>query len=272
MNQRHPFSDPIDPVVVAHRVVQAGMFLSLVWKWTFFSYAARVYAAIPIADDFFPTVFQSVWTVTIAFLATIASTGLSFATGSRFLQFACSVITFLGASILCVHQASYNDMTFVTVWWTSVWSMWYVWQMRETDQTDLLRKASFLSRIIVSMILLGGAAGKWTSEYWSGEVFFDIYFRDRDFWVFNLLRDNFAAASLPEMAKWYSRFVVATETISGLCLWLLPPRLAGLIGVILLASIALMSNLLLFSVLFSLIGLIAVGIFVKQEVSEDAAA
>ena len=59
---------------------------------------------------------------------------------------------------------------------------------RIEDQADLLRRARVLSRLIISVILLGGAPGKWTAEYWSGEVFYDIYFRDRDFWVFNLLR------------------------------------------------------------------------------------
>ena len=59
------------------------------------------------------------------------------------------------------------------------------------QQELLIRRAAFLSRLIISLILLGGAAGKWTPEYWSGEVLFDIYFVDRDFWFFNYLRDNY---------------------------------------------------------------------------------
>ena len=72
------------------------------------------------------------------------------------------------------------------------------------------------------MILLGGAVGKWTAEYWSGEVFYDIYFRDRDFWVFNLIRENFEAETTREIATWYSRNIIVIETVAGLGLWLLP--------------------------------------------------
>ena len=78
-----------------------------------------------------------------------------------------------------------------------------------------LRRPAFLSRIIISMILLGGAVGKWTSEYWSGEVLYQIYFAERDFWVFNLLRDNFDADTLREIATWYSRNVIIVETVCG---------------------------------------------------------
>ncbi len=156
-------------------------------------------------------------------------------------------------------------MTFVTAWWTSLWAVWYVHHMEDEDQASLLRRAAFLSRLIISVILLGGAAGKWTAEYWSGEVFYDIYFRDRDFWVFNLLRANFEPDALREIAMWYSRQVIVLETVAGLGLWLLPPRWAAAAGVILLTSIACFSNFLLFSVLISLIGLAAVGFFVERK-------
>jgi hypothetical protein len=173
------------------------------------------------------------------------------------------MVTFAGATILCLHQASYNDMTFVTAWWTGVWALWYVHHLEDDDREGMLRRAALLSRLIISVILLGGAAGKWTAEYWSGEVFYDIYFRDRDFWVFNLLRENFESDTLREIATWYSRNVIVVETVAGLGLWLLPPRWAASVAVILLSSIALLSNFLLFSVLFSLIGLAAVGFFVR---------
>ncbi len=191
-------------------------------------------------------------------------------TASRTLQIACGVITFVAITILCVHQASYNDMTFVTTWWTSVWAMWFVCHMSDPDQDRLLVRAAFLSRLIVSLILLGGGLGKWTAEYWSGEVFFDIYFRDRDFWVFNLIRAGVDADSLHEISKWYSRGVVITESVAGMALWLLPARWAAVIAIVLLTSIALLSNYLLFSVLMSLIGLASVGLFVRKRMPDQS--
>ncbi|MGB7326450.1 MAG: hypothetical protein WBD31_16370 [Rubripirellula sp.] len=253
-----------DRVVLAHRMVQIAMFVGLVWKWDFFVQSAKVYQTIPLADDFFPALLRSATVVIVAFVAAIASLALNAVTASRPLQVACSVITFLASTVLCVHQGSYNDMTFVTTWWTSLWSLWFVWHMADADQVRVLSRGALLSRLIVSVILLGGGVGKWTAEYWSGEVFFDIYFRDRNFWVFNLLRENFDVESLHEMSKWYSRKVVIVETVAGLGLWLLPARWAAAAAVLLLASIALFSNFLLFSVLTSLIGLAAVGFFVAK--------
>jgi len=263
VTETHPPPDRFDRVVVAHRVVQAGIFITLIWKWSYFVAAARVYAHIPLEDSFFPDWLRSVWTVAITYLVTAAAIALNLITASRRLRCVCSWLTLIGTSILCVHQASYNDMTFVTAWWASLWAVWYVHRMQDEDQASLLRRAALLSRLIISVILLGGAAGKWTAEYWSGEVLYDIYFRDRDYWLFNLLRANFEPDLLREIATWYSRQVIVLETVAGLGLWLLPPKWAAAAGVILLTSIALLSNFLLFSVLMSLIGLAAVGFFVE---------
>ncbi len=260
---------PINKSIVAHRVVQLGLLLTLVWKWSFFIWASGVYARIPLDDPFFPDWLRSVWTVRVVYLGSVAAISLNLITGSRLVQRLCCVLTLVGTSILCIHQASYNDMTFVTAWWTGVWALWYVHHLDDEDQAGMLRRAAFLSRLIISVILLGGGLGKWTSEYWSGEVFYDIYFLDRDFWVFNFLRENFETEQLREMAMWYSRKVVVLETVAGFGLWLLPARWAAAVAVILLSSIALLSNFLLFSVLSSVIGLASVGFFVNGKPSAD---
>lgn len=255
----------INRAILAHRIVQTGLFLGLVWKWDFFSKSVRVYTTIPLADEFFPVWLQSTWVLAITFLMTVGAIIVNWFSASRPVQIGCSVVTLLGATVLCLHQGSYNDMTFVTTWWVSVFSLWFVWNLAAEDQDALMRRAALLSRMILSVILLGGAIGKWTSEYWSGAVFYDIYFVDRDFWVFNLLRENFDGQTLREIATWYSRKVIVVETLAGFCLWLLPPRWAAVIGMVLLASIALLSNFLLFSVLTCLIGLAAVGLLVPRK-------
>ena len=155
-------------------------------------------------------------------------------------------------------------MTFVTIWWCCLWSVWLSHRIDTDQQEVLIRRAALLSRLIISLILLGGAAGKWTPEYWSGEVLFDIYFLDRDFWVFNYLRDNYEHAELQEIAKWYSRQVIFVETISGIGLWALPARLAALIATIILAGIVIFSNKYLVSVIACLMGLACVGFFVPR--------
>lgn len=260
---------PINRAFVAHRVVQLGIFLTLVWKWTFFVAASKFYAAIPLQDSFFPAWLQSVVTVRIAFLAAIASVVINLVARKQRLRLACSAVALISTTVLCVHQASYNDMTFVTAWWACLWSMWFVHHLNDADQSRTLQRAAFLSRLIISVILLGGASGKWTAEYWSGEVFYDIYFVDRNYWVFNWLRSYFDPEQLRSIAMWYSRKVVVVETVAGLGLWALPPRIAAAASMTLLASIALLSNFLLFSVLFALIGLGSVGLLVPPSKATD---
>jgi hypothetical protein len=254
---------------MVQRMVQTCLLLALLWKVSFFAQAIRIYWSIPLDDPFFPAWLRSAWTIGIAYLSTIGAIALSLLTSSRRVWIACGMIALGGETILCLHQGSYNDMTFVTAWWTSLWALWFSHRLAAADiaADSLLRRAALLSRMIVSVILLGGAVGKWTAEYWSGEVLYDIYFLDRDFWIFNLLRGHCSPESLVAIARWYSRAVVVIETVAGFGLWLLPPRWAATIGVILLASIALLSNFLLFSVLLSLMGLAAVGWFVRPSSS-----
>lgn len=257
-----PAASPVDRALLGYRMVQLGLLFALMWKWSFFVGADAVYRALPLRDAFFPDWLQSGMTLRVAFLSSVVAIGLSVVTARRRLRQLSSVAAFAGISVLCLHQGSYNDMTFVTAWWTGLWSLWFAHRLHEEDQSLLLRRAAFLGRLILSMILLGGAVGKWTPEYWSGEVLFDIYFRDRDFWVFNWLRASCEPQTLREIATWYSRKVIVIETMCGFGLWLLPPRWAAVAGVSILGSIALFSNFLLFSVLLSLIALSAVGFLV----------
>jgi hypothetical protein len=255
---------------VAHRLVQAGLLVTLLWKWMFFLAASIVYLQVELADPFFPAFLRSgtVWITTFA--TTVLAIGFSlFSSRTPIIRF-CGVLAFAGLTVLCIHQASYNDATFTTAWWTSLWALWCAWHLDDVDQASTLRRGAFLGRLIVSLILLGGAVGKWTPEYWSGEVLFDIYFRDRDFWLFNLLRDRFDVGALQAISMWYSRGIVVVETIAGFGLWLLPPRSAAILGVTLLAGIALFSNFLLFSVLSCLIALSAVGFLVPSHQTESS--
>ena len=257
----------VDRAAVAHRMVQAGILVTLIWKWKFFVFANGVYETIPLDDPFFPAWLRSAFVLRVAFLVTVATAALNTLTTDRIVRRWCSLITMIGVTVLCVHQGSYNDMTFVTAWWTALWSLWFVHRMEKDDVSDLLDKGAFLSRLIISVILLGGGIGKWTAEYWSGEVFFNIYFIDRDFWLFNLLRANFDMETLRQISMWYSRQVVVIETVAGLGLWLLPPRWAAGLAMVILTSIALLSNVLLFSVLSCLIALAAVGLLVDRRTS-----
>lgn len=250
-------------VDLAYRVVQICLLLSLVWKYEFFFQSIQVYGYITIEDVFFPRILRSNSVLVGSFAAVVIASLVCILIRNRVIRNLGSLVSLFGLTVLCLHQGSYNDATFTTGWWTSLWSWWFITRMNSDEADVLLRKGAFLARCVISMILLAGAVGKWTPEYWSGEVLHDIYFVDRDFWTFNWLRERYDAEALREIATTYSRFIIITETVSGLTLWMLPARIAAILAIILLTSIALFSNFLLFSVLLSLIGLAAVGLFAK---------
>lgn len=255
-------------VVSAYLVVQVGLFLGLAWKWMYFWLADGVYHEIPIAHAFFPDWLRSADVVRWAYLGSLLSIVVGVLSVWLWPRRVLALANFACLTLLCVHQASYNDATFTTAWWTSLWLLWWTTRMDVDEPHESLRRGAFLARAIGSMILLGGAIGKWTPEYWSGEVFYDIYFLDRDYWTFNWLRERYDEETLRWLAKWYSRKVIAIETLGGFGLWLLPPKWAAAAGIIVFTSIALLSNFLLFSVLWSLIGLSAVGFLVRKRLSD----
>lgn len=247
----------------------AGMMLGLFWKWNFFLLADRIYEAIPIHHEFFPEWLQSATVLRIAFLAAAISVVAAWITEQRMRRCVAAAVTWISATVMLWHQGSYNDMTFVTFWWCSLWAFWYTTRLEIDTPEELYRKAGRLSRVIVSVVLLGGASGKWTAEYWSGDVLWEIYFLDRDFWVFNWLRSSFDGETLRNIATIYSRKVVLVETVAGFAVWLLPARWAAIIGAVVFASIALFSNFMLFSVLSPLIGLSLAGWMPRPQIAAE---
>lgn len=246
------------------RLVLSGMLIGLLWKLSYFAGADHVYASVPLQDNFFPVWLQQAASLRLAYLTAALAISIAWFVRSLAVRRAALLLSGSASTVMLLHQGSYNDMTFTTLWWCHVWALWISTRIGTDPDDRLHRKAAFLSRLMLSVVLLGGAVGKWTGEYWSGEVFYEIYFRDRDFWVFNLLRLWFDAETLAWIAMAYSRKVILVETIAGLVLWLMPPRWAALTGVVIFSSIALLSNWLLFSVLAPLIGLSLVGWYVRR--------
>jgi len=235
------------------KVVISAILISLIWKLTSYIQLDRIIQAMPLQDPFFPAFFRNQTVVRIAYLLANAVCLLLLLSKSR------SILS-LGTTILAaclftlnIHQSSYNDVTFLCGGWSSLWCLWFSTRISEPTES-LHPRAAWLAHAIISLILIGGAVGKMTAEYWSGQVLYEIYFVDRDFWFYNIIRNYCSADGLRDAATLHSRFVIVTEFACGF-LWLLPMRLASWIALAVLLGIALTNNFMLLSVITSLIGL-----------------
>lgn len=244
------------------RIVVLGILLSLVWKFPHYPVAWTLYEQLNLEHQFFPPAFRNNQVLAGLILAPIITCVLSLIIHWRPLFLIQSFVCVIATAGLCWHQGSYNDVTFLTCFWASLWCCWYSLSMNQPIE-KLLSKGQIFIAMIFSMILLGGAVGKWTPGYWSGEVLYQIYFVDRDFWLFNLLREKFDSETLRSIATGYSRMVIIVES-SCAFLWLLPARVAAGLATSVLSGIVLFSNFNLLSVMFCLLALGIVGMFPRN--------
>ena len=250
--------DELSTVLTPYRVVIGSVLASMFWKARYYPEIVSAYSGFHLQDEFFPGFFSSPYVLAALFLVSAAAGTFSLFTRNRIAMRVQAIVMMICLFGLCIHQGAYNDVTFLTCFWVSAWCVWFT--MRINDPVEkLMRNAKTFAVLIISLIFLGGAAGKLTPGYWSGQVLYEIYFINRDFWLFNLLRAQLETETLREVATYYSRFVIVAETACGF-LWLLPPKLACSIGLVMFLGITLFSNLNLFSVTLCLIGLMLFGL------------
>lgn len=240
------------------KVVIVGILISLTLKISAFVLFDRANEALPIVDPFFPVFFRSQAVARVAYLLACSGCLLGIFVNQKRHLFFVTLLLLVNVAILTIHQSAFNDVTFMCCSWAALWCVWFSTRLHEPFES-LFPRAVWLSHVILSLIFLGGAVGKVTDGYWSGQVLFDIYFEQRDFWFYNMFRASLSPEQLREAATWHSRMVIISEFACSF-LWLMPAKVASVIAVIVLCGIALTNNFLLFSVVTCLIGLAIVGL------------
>ena len=243
----------------ALRIVLFGMLVSLLWKVNHFIQGYVIYSVLPLEDPFFPAIFRSEKLFAGSYVVCLVCLVLAMFFVQRTRILTMCLIASVSLFVLMVHQQTYNDVTFLTSFWCSLWCTWFVYSARKEPANELMPKAAFVAHFIVGTIFLGGAVGKYTQGYWSGEILHGIYFEGRDFWSYNFIRSMLADSALPEISKWHSRIVIVSETCAAF-IWLLPARSASILGIVMLLGIALTNNFYLISVVGCLVALSATGL------------
>ncbi len=251
------------------KVVLVGILISLTLKISAFVLFDRLNEALPIVDSFFPPFLRSQTVARVAYVLSCSGCLLAiFAKEQKHLVLA-ALLMLVNLAILAIHQSAFNDVTFMCCCWAALWCVWLATRLNEPFES-LFPRAVWLSHVILSLIFLGGAVGKVTQGYWSGQVLFDIYFESRDFWFYNLIRASLSPEQLREAATWHSRMVIISELACAF-LWLMPAKMASVVAIIVLCGIAMTNNFLLFSVVTCLIGLAIVGLHQPKSAQERRA-
>jgi hypothetical protein len=243
----------------ALRVATAGWLLGWYCKVVFYVAHLREAAAWPIDLEALPSLLRAPWLAAVAYAIPLPA-GVAIWMGGRTVQLVGAVALAVSAALACAHVELFNDATFVTSFWTGLWIVWLV----AVSEAELARHGPRTARAVVALVFLGGAVGKLTSSYWSGDAFYHLYFLQKDTWPYPALRAAVSDSSLRAIATWFSRVVIAGEL--ALSLGPVAPHRFYVWGACSVSvAMVLLSTFYLFSVLASLVAVLIASTWLVTE-------
>ena len=226
----------LDPWLVVYAGLMIGLYLKLTYLTAHFIDGMRS----PVELVLFPKFFEDGRVSLAAYLLPLITPATLFLGRSVRARQAAASVLLLSSGILLLHIDTYNDATFTTGVWVSLFLLWYA-KPREPKQ------AIFFGKALIGLFFLGGAVGKFTGEYWDGSALYDIYFLQKPNYPFPYLRETLNAETLRSVATWFSRATVLAETILGtVVLW--PLRMAAAALIPMIVGMVFLSQFQLFSV------------------------
>lgn len=165
-----------------------------------------------------------------------------------------SVMLTLSSSFMMLHINTYNDVGFITSFWVSLWLIWFAFNM-DWPSVHFERHAIRLALAVVTLIFLGGAIGKCTKEWWSGEVLLGIMEVNFIHFPFNWLKLSLNNEHMILLSKILSRSLILTEILISTCLFW-PRRAALFYTPILILGIVIFRTWIILSVLSCLISML----------------
>jgi hypothetical protein len=216
----------------------------------------------PIVNTFFPEILQSSLIAQVAyFFPAFIILGMVFRRMFSY-ELATKIMT-VCSLILMLHSETYNDATFINSFWVGLYCMWFVSQFKRCDQS-FRKHACSLAQCLVSMIFLGGFVGKITQGYWSGEVFYNIFFTSSPYFPFTYFRDHFLINQQRFIAVIFSRGIIFLEAFIALGFFI-PIRLFCSVVPLFLFCFMFTNTWRILSVLLCLIGLLWASLLLMKE-------
>ena len=231
-----------------------GWLVKVHFFWPYFTWVCLDY---PLVFDFFPAWAASPWVSLAAYVGPLVAGLAAFGSDSpRLWRWACAALV-AGSLVLCVHQNSYNDATFITSFWASLWMLWLV--TRGANYGEIARHGPLLAQAVVSLMFLGGAIGKLTPDYWDGTAFYHLYFQQKTNFIYPWLRSHLSDETQLTLAVAFSRAVIVGEFMVAALAWF-ASRQTLLLSIAVMVVVVAISTSFLFSVMGCLIGVGLAGV------------
>jgi len=163
----------------------------------------------PLFNDFFPRVFESSLTSTVAYLLPIAFSVLLLKNKRGFFIVYAILIT-LCSMTLALHLNTCNDATFVTSTWTGLWLIVFAGHL-ERMTPAIYRHLKLSGLCVISLIFLGGTAGKLSREFLSGATIYGIFFENRIYWPHTWIRETLSPVGQKLLAQTAAGLIFAAE-------------------------------------------------------------
>ena len=222
------------------------------WGWKVGFYVTHLLAPAVTVEALPPALLSPV-VAAAAYLAPLLAAVTGVVLGGRAAAWA-GAVGAAGALTLTAHVATYNDATFVTAFWAALWVVWAATR----SEAEARAWGPRLAQAVVSLSFLGAVLGKLTPEYLSGEVFFQVYFLQKEVLFYPWLRATLHADALRALATAFSWAAIAGEgLLATAVLW--RPRLALAASAAVCLGMVAVSTPYLFSVMAPLVGLCAGG-------------
>lgn len=195
----------------ALRVATIGWLVGWYWKIAPNLAHLREALAVPVDVPWLPAPLRAPSVAAIAYALPIGGAAALW-TSARASRIAGALVLALAALVGCIHVELFNDAGFVTSFWTALWIAW----LAAARDDELGNHGPLLARCVVAFVFFGGAVGKLSRAYASGEVFYHLYFEQKSNWPYAALRASLSDATLHTIARWFSRLVIAGELLLSL--------------------------------------------------------
>lgn len=125
----------------------------------------------------------------------------------------------MGASaLLLLHASTFADAAFWGTFWVSAWLLW----AHGVPAEEVRRVGPRLAQAVLALAFFGGAVGKLTAGYWSGDVFYGLFFGS-DITFFPALNRALSPLVYRDVATFVSQMAILAEWLVALSVVLPTP-------------------------------------------------